>query len=121
MVLPGQLRLRAGWLRRFSPTGRVREPKSFFGRAPICSEAPGPGLCALGLSCPPLRFEGPKELGLGKYLPGPKTASIPAVVSDLRNQSDRAELQTARARARLDLGHALGYRRFGRGRPDHRR
>jgi hypothetical protein len=38
---------------------------------------------------------------------------MPAVVTDLRNQGDRAELQIpiARARTQLDQGHALRPRR----------
>src|SRR5277367_5690546 len=103
MVLPGQLRLQAGWLRRFSPTGRARAPTSFFGLAPISSEAPGPRFCALGLTRPPRLCEGPKKQGSGKYLPSPRTASMPVVAGDLRNRSDPAELQIAIARAKTRL------------------
>src|ERR1700752_3374492 len=92
MALLGLLCRRAGWLRRFSSTGRAREPKPFFRFAPIYSEAPDPGFCAPRLPCPPQRCEGPKKQGPGKYFPG-LTASMPSVASDLRNQSDPAELQ----------------------------
>src|SRR6202034_2890794 len=121
MVLPGSLRLRSLLLRRFSPTGRARELKPFFGLDPICSEVPGPRFCALGVPCPPPRCDGPKEQGPWKYLPGPKTASTPAGVGDLQNQGDPAELQIpiAGAGTRLDFFQALRHRRSGRERPDH--
>src|ERR1700748_3664686 len=96
---------------------------SFFGLDPIWSEVPGPGFCPPGLPAPPQHCEGPKEQGRRKYLPGPKTVSMPVVVSDLRNQNDPAELQIsiARAKKRLDQGHALRHARSGRELPDHLR
>src|SRR5580704_1861962 len=119
----GSLLLRDGWLRRFSPTGRTKEPIPFFCFAPICSEVPGPVFCALGWPCPPLRFEEPRKPGPWKYLRGPKTAWTPAVVSDLRNQNAPADLlvSIARAKTKLDWGHSLRHRKSVRECCDHLR
>src|SRR5258708_16377557 len=82
---------------------REREPTLFFGLDSIYAEVPGPRFCALGLPCPPQRSDGPNKQGTRKYLPDPKTASIPIVVTDLRNQGDPAELQPPIALARTRL------------------
>src|SRR6476660_3222202 len=103
MALPGSPRLRAGWLRPFVPTWRATEPIPFFCFAPTYPAAPGPGFSAPGLPCPTPRSEGPTRPGPQKYPPGLKTASIPAALNDLRNQSDPPELQISLAHARTQL------------------